>query len=73
MPLHGNGRGRLGDRPLGPLPPPQPPEAHRGRQMLHGPGQDKGAAHFNALSTHKALQKRSIKFNLICFLVFYLC
>ena len=56
MPLHGNGRGRLGDRPLGPLPPPQPPEAHRGRQMLHGPGQDKGAAHFNALSTHKDLQ-----------------
>ena len=45
MPLHGKGRGRLGDQALGPLPPPQPPEAHRGRQMLHRPGQDKGAGH----------------------------
>lgn len=67
MPLHGHGRGRLG-----PLPPPQPPEAHRGRQMLHRPGQDKGAGHFNALSTHKALQNGTIRFNLTRFLVFYL-
>ena len=32
------------------LPPPQPPEAGRGRQVLHRPGQDKGDFKFIAFT-----------------------